>query len=49
MVTEPEDYPFSSARNFVSEGERVLDLNELGDYGLRDIIPKTSVSDDGAF
>jgi putative transposase len=49
MVTEPEDYPFSSAKNFVSEGEGDLELDELGDYGLRDAIPKTSVSEDGTF
>ncbi len=49
MVTEPEDYPFSSATNFVSEGEGILELDELVDYGLRDAIPKTIVSGDGTF
>ena len=43
MVDEPEDYSLSSARNFVFEGEGVLELDELGADGLRDTIPKTSV------
>ena len=46
MVADPEEYVYSSAKSFVCEGEGALELDALGDYGLRDTIPKASISDD---
>jgi putative transposase len=46
MVADPEEYIYSSARRFVSGGEGALELDALGEYPLRDTIPKASISDD---
>jgi len=43
LVKEPEDYPFSSAKNFISKGKSFLEIDELDFVGLRDAIPKSSV------
>ncbi len=43
LAKDPEDYYFSSARNFVCQKESPLEVDELDFSGLRDTIPKTSI------
>ena len=43
LAKDPEDYYYSSAKNFVGLKEFALEVDELDFFGLRDTIPKTSI------